>query len=154
MHPPKIRSTSTCFRTVLLWGALLLAACKGDQAREAAADAATAEASTSYPRVVPTSQPYSSKPGHVGTVIFRNTFDHAVSLAYDKQPEGQQCGGEAGQQLFTLGPNAAIEVPAQAGEKLCYSMGKDLARPLVYGICEARSGDRIALAFFAGCYRR
>ena len=61
--------------------------------------------------------------------------------------------GAVGAQVITLQPNEEKETSVAEGRKVCFSMGADLTKPLASGICEARGGDRVALAAYAGCYR-
>jgi hypothetical protein len=106
-----------------------------------------------YPPVVQRSEPYNAAPGTDGQVLFKNNFDHQIDLAHTLQKQSMPCSGVRGREILKLAPNAEATLAVGPNEKLCFSMGRDLAKPLSVGICEARGAERIALAAYAGCYR-
>lgn len=107
-----------------------------------------------FPPVVPRSEPYNTAPGTAGTVEIKNTFDHAVLVSIREVGDNERCPGAVAPQPITLQPNEIHERRIGEERKLCFSMGADLSEPLLVGICEARSRDRVALAAYLGCYRR
>lgn len=109
--------------------------------------------SQDFPPVVLRSEPYNTAPGVPGAVIFKNTFDHDVDLSVVAQAEASQCSRNVGPRVVKLARNAEISIEVGKDQKLCFSMGKNLSKPLSVGICEARETERIALPAYAGCYR-
>lgn len=107
-----------------------------------------------FPPVVQRAEPYTTAPGQPGVVLIRNTFDHDLKVAIRDVAETQRCPGAIGAQTVSLAPGGVNQTDVAEGRKLCFSMGPDLARPLMVGICEARGGDRVALAAYGGCYRQ
>jgi hypothetical protein len=87
-------------------------------------------------------------------VTFKNNFDDSVTLSVREQLEAQACDRSVGPQVVALAPGATTEIAVAEGRKLCFSMGRDLSKPLTAGICVARASERVALPAWLGCYRQ
>ena len=141
--------------------AAMLGACDPGQTSDPAGAGDTASLSTggappdpAFPPVVPRSEPYNTGPGTPGLVEIKNTFDHAVLVSIREVADSERCPGAVAPQPISLQPNEVHQRRIGDDRKLCFSMGEDLSEPLLVGICEARSSDRVALAAYLGCYRR
>jgi hypothetical protein len=142
-------------RTVTLAAlGLVLAGCGPSRPVAPSAASDPPAMASGFPSVVAHVAPDDPAPGREGAAEFTNTYEHAVSLATQLQPDSRPCAAAAAGYGTRLEPGGVAEAAVTPGQKLCFSVGVDLARPLVSGICEARSGERISLAAYGGCYRR
>ncbi|MHA7632490.1 hypothetical protein [Corallococcus sp. M7] len=108
---------------------------------------------TDFQLPAPDSEPGPTNPLPAGDVTLKNNYAQAVIVTLQRTAEGTQCSNGNEAERITLEPNQTKTIALKASEKLCYTVGTNMANPVWVGACVARSGQRIGLVQDVRCYR-